>query len=343
MSQKKRAKKDITDSDTSDKEKMRSAAFELAHLTASLKMAGIIPYPLDEGDAPFEVETLNSPRRLILAATQFLATCADVQSVLKSAEDLRAEQAIIDKKLQKLGWTSTGAVIPIDQVIEIAGADKLILTASELATLRIRKPWKDLSSAQQARAVFLCLSSPEFQFGTIVPDAETGSLTSINNFFSKIVPNSVLKRFRAAFDKKCRNRQQTYLEMTESWNRLVAKLTNRARRNLAKSGVNLITLCQPGLIIALQQAKLKRESKNATERAHKSHENRPKKELDKPSEAKTVGDKSKRKTIRRGGRYSSRPKDAKGRFKKEKTDSKFAEAPSTSMLTTQRKGKVGGE
>jgi hypothetical protein len=343
MSQKKPAKNEITDTDAVDKEKMRSTSFDLAHLTATLKIAGIIPYPLDEGADPSEADTRNSPRRLILAATQFLATCAEVQSVLKCAEDLKSEQAVIDRKLQKLSWKSTGSIISIDQVIELAGAGNLQLTANELETLGIRKQWKDLSAAQQSRAMFLCLSSPEFQFGTIVPDAETGTFTSIHNFFTDIVPQTVLNQFRAAFDKRCRKRQQTDLETTDSWSRLVARLTNRARRRLAKSGVDLLTLLQPGLIIALQQAKVKRESKNATERAYKSHENRPKKESDKPSEAKAGGGKAKRKTIRQNGLYTSRSKDASGRYKADKTNSKFAEDLSSPLLKPQRKGAVGGE
>ena len=102
-------KSKIADTDVADKEKMRNASFELAHLTASLKMAGIIPFPLDEGDDPSEFEVRNSPQRLIIAATQFLATCAEVQLVLKAAEDLKSEQAISESRLRDLSLKSKGS------------------------------------------------------------------------------------------------------------------------------------------------------------------------------------------------------------------------------------------
>jgi hypothetical protein len=342
MPRKTSAKKGSASNDNPDSERMRNASLELAHLTAELKMAGIIPYPVVDGDVSSDCEIRNSPRRLILAATEFLATCAEVQTVLEQAQDLESKQALLRKKIQNLSRTPSGTHIPISEVIKLAGAEKLKLTADELASLRISTNWEDLSPAKQARAVFLCLSSPEFEFATILPNAGTGAFIPTHNFFANIVPGNVLKNFRKAFNKRNAKRQQTDLETTESWNKLTARLKNRARRILAHSGIDVGTLHQWGLIIALQQAKTLRESKNAAIRAYKSHEARSANGQDEALQVESGSVKSRGKSNRQDGQFAKKVKDSQGRFKKAKPESRFAEAPSTPLITTQRKRTEGG-
>lgn len=325
-------------------EKRRESSLKLAHLTATLKLAGIIPYPLNEDDDPAEFDVRNSPGSLILAATKFLATCEGVQSVLNRAEELRAEQIVSKEKLKEFISRSSTSRISIDEVIKVAGVDRLTLTKAELKKLRIDKEWKSLSPAEKARSVFLCLSGLEFRSETyeetLVPDEVTGSLISIPNFFANIVPPDVLTQFRRAFYKRNEKRQQMGLETMTCWWRLVDRLTNRACRRLAKTGVDWLIMSQPGLITALQRAKVKRESKNASERAKLSLESRRKKDSDNPSQAKSGGSKINRKPIRKDGQFSERPRDTQKRFKANKTNSRYAEAPSSPLLLPQRKGIV---
>ncbi|MBL9182260.1 MAG: hypothetical protein JNN17_08975 [Verrucomicrobiaceae bacterium] len=255
---------------------IRESPLKLANLTATLKIAGIIPYPPDDAANTPEFETTNAPEQLIRQAFDFLKTCADFLVVFKKAEEWNAEQANINRRLAQLPKSSTSPKFSIEDVLKVAGLDRLKLTPDELKELGIKKQWTDLKPRLQAEAVFLYLSRPEFQGGTSFPDATTGS----------VVPTST-----------------SFLNMGDE-----------ERKRMAKSGIDPMMLANKGLIDSLRQAKQLRESKNAADRARKSHEARGGNDAHDSSEAKSSSGNAKQKIRRPDGRFSKQSRDKKGQF-----------------------------
>lgn len=246
---------------------------KLANLTATLKMAGIIPY---SGDDEVDTSEMNAPGVLIRQAIDFVTSCAKFLEVLKKDEDWRSEQDSINRKLKRLLKGSTSPQISVEQVLEVAGLDRLKLTPDELKELRIKEKWTDLTPRLQARAVFLYLSRPEFQFGLEFPNVATGSMVPSSTFF--------------------------------------LNMGDEEREKMAESGIDPMMLANNFLIKSLCQAKQMRESKNATDRAYKSHAARGRNDAHDSSGAKSPSDNAKQKIRSTDGRFSKHLRDENGQF-----------------------------
>lgn len=224
------------------------STLDLACLTVALKNAGIISAPLSEDENASGAE-ISDPRLLILKAIQFVDLCAEVQKVLKTDEDWRSQQAVISKRLESLCKGLESSCVSIENVLKAAGLDRLKLTQVELECLHFDKQWDDLTRRDQAVAVFLYLSRPEFQGGISFPNVNTGSFEPATSFF---------------FNMK-----------------------DETRLKLAGSGIDLLILENGNLFRSLCEAQQIRASKNAADRARKSHEARVANDAHDSSDAKS--------------------------------------------------------
>lgn len=213
-------------------------AVELAHLTASLVAAKLIPTPRAEDENASDQEAKRNHRRLIVAAAEFLETCEDIQIVRREAKEreklsdrisLNLHQARLKHAPKEL---TPKEKIPISEILKIAAVERIELTNSELGNLGIRKPWNSLDKSERASAIYLTLSEIASQYGTSTPSATLGERVPFRNI-------------TLFGNKKNREKQAT-------------------------EGIESTLLLEPHLFDALGQAKRTRESMIKSQAAKKS-------------------------------------------------------------------------
>lgn len=138
-------------------------AIELAHLTASLVAANILPSPQAEDEEPSEHKAKWNHRSLIGAAIEFLEICEEIQVMRRKAEEWRGSNLKLQEALLKEDPKET---VSIRRVLELAKVNRIKLTKVELAKLHIHRLWDRLDKDEQARAIYLCLSHRASNFGT---------------------------------------------------------------------------------------------------------------------------------------------------------------------------------
>jgi hypothetical protein len=246
---------------------------DLAHLTAKLKLAGIIPSPPDEGDDPSDIKSAGTHRRLIVAAAEFIGTCEEVKTVILEAQKWKNQQSIINESLSRLAIKYPNGKIPIREVIEVAKINRLKLSSSELNSIQINQSWEELDSDQQAEAIFLLLSGPEFRFAITVPNETLGTFIQVPVYFAKLSESqesdSSAKNSAADYELIKATREGQLLGNKKLKTEL-DKEDERARKKVARNGIDLLSLCALEIIRFLQQAKLVREPSLDYSRRQKS-------------------------------------------------------------------------
>lgn len=154
------------------------SAIELAHLTASLVTAKLIP-TLEEDEDAAEQKNKWNHRRLIVAAAEFLETCEDIQAVRREAKEWEKRRESISLKLQQVMFKyESKDIIPISDIVKIAEVERIELTKAELASLGISTPWSSLDKVERARAIYLTLSEIASHYGASTPSAAWGRTSS---------------------------------------------------------------------------------------------------------------------------------------------------------------------
>ena len=185
----------MAESQAADAQNFASSApispLALAHLTATLVSAEIIPAKPESGGDPSDDVANASPRRLIVAAAEFLELCEEVQTVRQMAkkastaeQEFSTQYSIWLKKYRDKKSKISEAHIPIQEVLKFVGADRSKLGTAELKKINEEKPWDELPQDRQKQAMYLYLSHPENQLGITKYDAESGTKNTVRSPYS---------------------------------------------------------------------------------------------------------------------------------------------------------------
>ena len=154
-------------------------------------MAEIIPAKPESGGDPSDDVANASPRRLIVAAAEFLELCEEVQTVRqmvkeasRAEEIFHAKYSIWLEKYKNEESENYDVRIPIEEVLKFVGADRSKLGAAELIKINEKKSWEDLPQRRQNQAMYLYLSHPENQFGITKYDAVSGTKNTVRSPYS---------------------------------------------------------------------------------------------------------------------------------------------------------------
>jgi hypothetical protein len=323
-------------------------AIELAHLTASLKAAGIIPSPKEQQDEAHEIGI--SDRKLVLEAAEFLALCNEVKAVMSEAQRWEDLKIKISKELEVIAQKLNYERIPVKELIRVAGADRLTLTSSELATLNVTKGWEEMTTDEQAVEIFMHLSSRKFQGAILIPDRQSGEFFSQRSYLLQVsLKDASLSKKSNRFnpvDSKTHEKGVSSETRPEEGTSPALELTgdleqdNRAllQRNIADNEAARRRLCELGIptsfdtllniVISLREAKSQRDSGLKRSAAMKSRQGEGKKA--KGTKTERRGDGTRRKQNR---------DNTSGRFKEDKIRSPLAEAVS---LNKHQRPKIEG-